>query len=181
MLHQSPYQYSLYLRVMHWIVAITIISLLISGVVMVKLDDIVSYKYDIYAMHKSFGSIALIMFILRLIARLKSHIPPKIERISNLESILAKITHILLYVFMLLVPLSGFMMSMLGKGVAVFGYKIPQIFGINKALAKDLHQIHVVIPYILIALISLHIAATIKHHYWDKYDILNRIKINFYR
>jgi cytochrome b561 len=173
-------QYNFNIRILHWILALLFITIFISGWFMVGLDDeIVSYKYDIYAVHKSFGIVALLLVLNRIIVRLNSSTPPYDNNISKITLIIAQLTHFILYLLMIAVPLSGFLMSMTGgRDISLFGYIIPKFLPTNKDFAGLCHDIHVKIPYIMAAFVVLHILAAIKHYVIDRDNIWRRINFS---
>ena len=78
---------------------------------------------------------------------------------------------------MLLVPLTGWLMSSaFGKPVVLFGhFPLPDLIGPNDETGKLFKEVHEVCNYIFCTLISLHILASLKHHFKDRDDILARM------
>ena len=176
----SDYQkYPVAMRIMHWLMAVGILGLIASGWFMAGLDKSVSYKYDIYFWHKSFGVLALFAVVLRLALRLFSTIPRLPETMASLEKMLAQQAHFLLYLLMFAVPVSGYLMSDIGgHDVPFFNLvTMPDLFTTNKDLAGQLWQIHTTIPYILLGIIVLHFIGALKHRFFDKpeNDVLKRM------
>jgi cytochrome b561 len=172
-------KYNINLRILHWVIALIFISIFASGVFMVGLDSkTVSYKYDIYALHKSFGVVALILVFHRVMTRLTSKTLAYSDKISKVNLLLAKATHFILYFLMIMIPLTGFLMSMLGgKGIMFFGWKIPMFLPEDKDIAGLMWSIHVKIPYVMAGFVVLHILAAAKHYFIDKDEVWNRISL----
>ena len=171
-------RYPLIVRVMHWISALLILGLIGIGWYMAGLDRSVSYKFELYFWHKSFGVLALLLVITRIIIRLSSKVPALPDTMPKYEQVLGKLTHGVLYLFMLGIPLGGYLMSNAGgRDVPFFGLVMPSLIGENKELAGMLHQIHINAPYVLLAFITLHILAALKHCFFDKkeHDVLKRM------
>lgn len=172
-------KYSLSLRCLHWLMAFALLGMIASGWYMTGLKKEVSYKFTIYYWHKSFGVLLLSLFFLRLIARLRSPIPQSPRGWHGYERVLAHLTHTGLYLFMLLVPLSGYLMTAAspGRKVPFFGLNLPDIISKNKGLAQLMHEIHHLAPYILLGLIAVHVLAIIKHRFIDRpgNNVLNRM------
>lgn len=167
------------MRLMHWLMAVTILGLIASGWFMAGLDaETAPYKYDIYFWHKSFGVLAIILIIARIFIRLASTVPELPAGLPNHEKKLAHIVHGLLYLFMFFVPVSGLLMSDIGgRDVPFFGLTLPDLFETNKELAGQLHSIHVFIPYVLLGIIALHVLGALKHRFMDKpeNDVLKKM------
>lgn len=171
-------KYPILMRLMHWIVGLLILGIIGAGWYMVGLDDNVSYKYDIYHWHKSFGVLVIFLLFARLVIRWASKVPKLPDSIPAYQRKLGTLVHWLLYLFMFLVPFSGFMMSNAGgRDVPFFNLTIPGFMEKNPDLAGRLHDIHVIIPYVLLGIVVLHTLAAIKHRYFDKpeHDVLRRM------
>ncbi|NVK21266.1 MAG: cytochrome b [Kangiellaceae bacterium] len=172
-------KYSLTMRILHWLMAIMILGLIAVGWYMQGIPDEDPNKYNLYPWHKSFGVTLLVLVIIRFFVRLFSDVPAPPKALAGWEKTLSKITHVVLYLLMLLVPLSGLMMSdYAGFGVAWFGIELPEFLADNEQRAVTLHSIHSIIPYVLLGLVILHLAGAIKHRFFDKNsetDVLKRM------
>lgn len=173
-------KYQISSRILHWIMAAIIIFLLALGIYMADfLPKDAPNRMEFYNLHKSFGVLALILIIVRIINRAVFTPPSLPETINKLEQKLAYLAHILLYLLMVLVPLSGYLMSnSFGYPVNLFGFKMPFLIEKNADLGKIFHETHEIAPYILIIVLLLHIAGVIKHRYFDKNkenDVLKRM------
>ena len=172
-------KYALSSRIIHWLMAVIIIALLGLGIYMTEfLSKEASNKMDIYNLHKSFGVVALILIFLRIINRLVKPAPKLPETIVKSERILAHLGHFGLYVLMVIVPLSGYLMSnSFGYPVHLFSIKMPVIAQTNFDLGKIFAETHEIAAYGLLALVTLHILGVIKHHFFDRpeNDVLKRM------
>lgn len=166
------------MRWLHWIMAFGILGLITLGYVMkeAKLDR--ELRTELYLLHKSFGVMLLGLIVLRILVRLCSRVPLLPSGLSRPDRVLAKITHGLLYLGMVAVPLSGFIMSMAGgQGIKLFGYQLPEIMTTDKQLAGLAHEVHELLPYVLLGVIALHVAGALKHRFFDtpENDVLPRM------
>lgn len=172
-------RYPAFLRLLHWAMAAVILGMIAVGWTMTEISGLgAPLRGDLYALHKSFGVVALALIALRVLVRLATRIPPLPEGIAPWEKTAAGIGHLALYAGMVAVPLSGFVMSMAsGKGVAWFGLSLPNPLGIDKKLAGIAHELHEVLPYVLLAVIAAHIAGALKHRFFDRpeNDVLPRM------
>ncbi len=169
-------KYAILMRINHWVMGTLIIGMLMAGVYMTSAEMSDSARMSIYGIHKSFGLIALGYFVFRLSVRMLVPVPAIPDAISPLERKLAKLGHFMLYAFMIIMPLSGFTMSMLsGYGIKFFGTDIPLFLPINYAIAGIAHMVHGVVAYIFMAVIIVHALAPLKHYCFDKVNIIKRI------
>ncbi len=159
----------------HWIIAILIFGLICVGFYMESMPNS-PQKFEIYGLHKSFGLMVLWLAGLRLIWRHISKPPRALDTHQRWEKILSKITHILLYIAMISMPLSGWLMSSAGEyPVSFFGLQMPALTDKNPALAGLMNSAHSYLAYCLIAAIFLHSAGAIKHHIIDGDITLKRM------
>lgn len=175
----SVEKYSLAMRIIHWLMAATIIGLLAVGLYMEGLADDAPNKFLIYGLHKSFGVIALVLIVARSLVRVTSKVPALPEALSPLERRAAHWGHKVLYLLMVLVPLSGFVMSSAHPkrfGVSFFGLKLPDLPP-SEYWAGLGHELHGIAAWALIAVVALHILGALKHRFFDNAgsDVLPRM------
>lgn len=127
-------------------------------------------------LHVSFGFVTAIFALLFIFTRIIGKRPIYINT-SPFETFLAKAVHFLLYVVMLVQPLSGMMMSLAGGyDVSVFGlFTITAFAQKNEPLSHFLFQVHVWNSYMIIALVSLHALAALFHHFIRRDRVLIRM------
>lgn len=128
-------------------------------------------------LHASLGLVLIFLFFVRLYWRWK-HSPPVSENGSIWEKLAARLKHLALYCAMLLIPLTGWLAytehvrrSLGMRPASWFGLRIPLLpdYGINW------HRIHNWGGKLVLLLIALHVAAALKHHFWDRDDTLSRM------
>lgn len=159
----------------HWVMALLIIAMLALGLYMTGLPIGLS-KLKYYGWHKALGVLILGLVALRLLWR-AINITPSLASLPPWEKVAARGTHAAFYVLMVLLPLTGWMMSSAaGLPVSFFGwFVLPDLVSPNDDLFKLLRESHGWLAYAMIALICLHVAASLKHHFIDKDDILRRM------
>lgn len=85
----------------------------------------------------------------------------------------AKAMHMALYVFLVGMPLLGWLVvSAKGKPAPFFGLELPALIAPDKALARNLEQVHEIIGTLGYLLIGGHAAAALWHHYVRRDDTL---------
>ena len=166
---------------LHWVMAIAILLMLGSGVTMKYLDIAKSLKFNMYQWHKSLGVILLVAFFLRLSWRL-AHKPPLLPiSMGDHEILMAKVGHWLLYLLMIIMPLSGWFLvssSVYGLPTIVFGLfqwpHIPNLSG-NEMIGSGARATHFYSAIFLAILIIGHVGAVIMHYIHQKENILKRM------
>jgi cytochrome b561 len=164
------------LRILHWAAVAGFTVLFITGPIMVDLDKTDPLRADLFGLHKSFGVIAIILLIARLRVRLRSALPTLPSGLQDWEMSLAHWGHRGLYALMIATPLAGWAHSDLhGRPVKLFGLPLPKLFPTIEDIGTTPGLIHTVLAYTLLGLIAVHVAAVVKHRYFDKSDVLHRI------
>ncbi len=166
-------------RAIHWLMALVIFAALGVGIYMTQiLPKDAPNHLEVYSLHKSIGVIALILVIIRIINRLIFKAPALPNTIKKHEQILSHLGHFGLYVLMVAVPLSGYLMSnSFGFPVHLFSIEMPILIERNFEVGKILAEIHEISAFCLLALVAAHILAVVKHRFFDKpeNDVLKRM------
>ncbi len=175
----SLLKYSLPSRILHWVMALIILFLLGLGIYMTEfLNEASEDRMKIYNLHKSLGVSVLILVFIRIINRFKNKPPTLPESMPTWEKILSHLAHIALYILMIFVPLSGYLMSnSFGFPVHFFSLEMPFLIERSLALGQFFSKMHWLLAYFLLALVALHILAVIKHRFFDRqeHDVLKRM------
>ncbi|MGC9386509.1 MAG: cytochrome b [Hydrogenovibrio sp.] len=172
----SSQTYGLVTRANHWITAVLFIGMIAFGIYMADLPKSPD-KFELYDIHKSIGVIVLALVVLRLVWLKVSPNPPVIAS-KRSEEILAHSVRGILYLGLILMPLSGWVMSNAGgHEVAVFGwFTMPQIVPENETIGGIAKGVHAIAgQFILPLAILLHIAGAMKHHFVYKDATLKRM------
>jgi cytochrome b561 len=166
--------------VLHWIMALSFLLMLGSGLIMTDLEDR-ALQFQMYQWHKSLGVLLLLAFFARIGWRL-FHRPPALPGdMKPLEKKAARAGHYGLYALMILIPLSGWIMvsaSIYGLPTIVFGlFEWPHVPGISSSetISETFEEVHEILAYLFMAMIAVHIAAVAKHYLVDKENLLNRM------
>lgn len=173
-------KYPISIRAIHWLSAALIIGLLILGIVMTPFDmDNMEHSESLYFWHKSFGILAFIFVIIRLVNRRRHSLPQLPEGMPKHEKLAAKVAHASLYVLMVLIPILGYLQSSAyeySSGVHFFGIDLPELIADNQDVFEVTNVLHKWASYLFIAVLVAHIAGAIKHRLFDKEnDVLKRI------
>lgn len=157
--------------------AVLILGLLALGIYMHDLP-LSPQKLELYSWHKWAGVTVFLLVWWRLAWRV-THRPPALpETLSPAMRLAAHAGHVALYGLMLVIPLSGWLMSS-AKGFQTvwFGVlPIPDVLGRDKALAELLQQAHEALNWLLMLTLSGHLGAALWHHFVLKDDTLRRMR-----
>lgn len=161
---------------LHWLIALLIFGLFPVGLYMVGLP-LSPQKLKLYAWHKWTGITIFLLAVLRILWRARHAAPAPPQTTPAWQHALASAIHLLLYVLVLAIPLSGWVMSSaLGVPVVYFGVlQLPDLVGRNKELGEALKWLHSFLNYAMAALVAVHAAAALKHHLVDRDDVLVRM------
>jgi len=171
--------------ILHWVIALLVIGNLSAGLLMGNLlasDDPAMKKlgFQIIQLHKSVGLTILLLTLLRLGVRIGAGFPPLPAHMTGMERALARVTHYGFYALLLLIPLSGWVMvsaSPLGFPTSWFGlFDWPHLpVATSKETSGNAGDVHEILGFVAIALIALHVAGALKHHFFDRDDVLARM------
>ena len=174
---------------LHWLIALAIGAMLVIGLVMVQLIHVKAYQalgFRLFQLHKSIGITILVLAVVRLAWRWLHRPPPLPEEMAAWEHRAAEGTHVLLYVFMIGMPLLGWAyVSASPFTVPTWLYglvpwpHVPFLVGLpaasKAALAPVLRVLHEYGAYALIGLLMLHAGAALRHYFVLHDGILQRM------
>jgi cytochrome b561 len=154
------------LRLAHWLNAALVIGALGLGAFMVLAVHSAATRFELTQTHKSIGVSVLVLTILRLCLRYAMR-APKPEPAPRSVAIIAKVAHVGLYILLLLLPLSGWLMvtsTPVRVPTVVFGlFELPYPLVPDMARFRLAHAAHIILAVMLAALVGLHVAAALVH------------------
>lgn len=163
-------------QALHWLMAVLLIGMLSLGFYMADLP-LSPDKLQLYAWHKWTGVTVFLLVWLRLLWRI-THTPPAYpDSMSRTQQWLAHGGHWALYGLMIVIPLTGWLMSS-AKGFQTVWWgvwPIPDLLAKDKELGHSLQELHEALNWLLLMLIAGHAAAALKHHWIDRDTILTRM------
>lgn len=166
---------------LHWLMAFLILGMLGVGKFMVGLEDADPLRFTLTQWHKTFGVLILLLAVLRLSWRLTHRAPPHPAKAPKWEHAAAKFSHIAMYALLFIAPLTGWMMvsaSPLNIDTLLFNVvpwpHLPWLHNLaDKATAVTRYeQFHEWATGAMIALLLLHVAAALKHHFINRDTVL---------
>ena len=166
-------EYGLISKIFHWLSAAVLFAQIPLGFYLVDLD-FSEKRFFIENVHVTIGLSIFYLTILRLIYKLFNPTPALGNSIFIGQRLIAKLNHILLYLSILVITISGALKKLFNGetlDLFIFNLKITD----NFELAELFYEIHIFGNYTLIALILLHISAAIIHKILFKENLLKRI------
>lgn len=161
---------------LHWLMALLLTGTFAVGLYMHELP-LSPMKLQIYSWHKWAGVSAALLLAVRFAWRL-GHTPPAlVAGMPRWQEIAAHGIHHLLYLLMLAVPLSGWLMSSAkGFQTVYFGVlPLPDLIGKDPELGDLLKTVHMALNFTLAGVVIAHAGAALKHHFIERDDTLARM------
>lgn len=168
----------------HWTMAVLIVGMLGFGLYMTTLPQTDPATFQLFQLHKSVGFVVLTLAVFRLAWRLVNPSPKLPEGMHPLERIAARLGHIGLYALLFAMPITGwFMVSASPWGIPTVLFNIqpvphlpvPEALGTKEQAESFFKTLHAYGAYFLIALVVVHVAAALKHHFIARDDTLKRM------
>lgn len=173
-LKNTTQRYGVITQLFHWSIAILFIVnfYLVYRRDYIPESDPANLNYIL--LHKAIGVLVLglgILFLCWKVVNIKPHLPPEMTKI---EKTLAPSVHHLLWLLILLMPITGLLMSIFGgRPTHFFGlFTIPGLSEPNPEWGSFFHSTHQLLSYLIIGLVSLHVAAALRHHFWLRDNVL---------
>lgn len=164
-------------RANHWIVSISFFAMLAVGFYLEFGGLTREARGPIMALHKATGTALLAFVTWRVIWRLRQGFPaPAAGNMPGWQVLASKAVHWGLLAAIVIMPLSGVLGSLFGgRPIDIYGLFMIPPFEKNEAIKSAAGFAHMVTAYALVGLISVHVAAAIKHHLIDKDGTLVRM------
>ena len=176
MLRNTRARWGALAQLLHWLIAVLIGAQIALGLIGTALPLSMT-KLVTLARHKSLGITILALVLVRLAWRALNPSPELPGALKPYERVLARGTHAGLYVLMIALPLTGWIMSSArGFPVSWFNlFQLPNLVGRSTTLYHAMVRVHVLLAIALGLILVLHIAAAIKHHVVLKDETLRRM------
>lgn len=163
-------------KLLHWLIALVVLPMVLFSFFIADLPK--SMIGQTIQLHKSFGLLVLFLMIIRVVFIVKNGKPSLPSSVPIWQRMAARLVQYSLYIALITMPLIGWIMSVAAQKTPVFFglFKVPLI-GIpaDKTLAKNMFFMHQIFAWIIIVLLTLHIAAALKHYYLDKDNVFQRM------
>jgi cytochrome b561 len=165
-------------KTLHWISAAIILVLLVHGWWMTHMT-LRPDRLSNYAWHSALGYDLLALIILRLLWRWLNPVPTLPADLKPWERLAAHAGHFLLYVLMFFVTLTGWMVARTFRAPMtrdLFGINVPPIVTtVDRSVRQWIEGSHMVLAYLLAAVVMVHIIGALRHHIIKRNDVLRRM------
>lgn len=163
-------------RLLHWLGVLLLLGAAMIGLLMVDMEKGSDLRRFCYGLHKSLGIAALGLGLLRLCVRSLTRGPAPLPG-PAWQLRLAHLSHVLMYVLLLALPLSGWLLnSVAGQPLPWFGlFELPALAAKNPAWRGPLDTAHVVLFWTLVGMVVMHVSAVVHHGLYLRDDTLQRM------
>jgi cytochrome b561 len=169
-------RYALGSIILHWAMVILILALIGLGWYMVGIPRGTPPRAYFFNLHKSIGLISGVFIALFIGWRLRYVPPPHPDTMARWEMKLAVLAHRLIYFFLILVLVSGYVEANFTQyGIKFFGYPLPPWGPNDKRIDTVLVNVHDYSADAFAVLIAIHVGAAIKHFLVNRDRILQRM------
>ena len=162
---------------LHWLIALMIVSAFFLGLTMVDIPGFTPTKLKYFSWHKWLGVTVLALAAIRLLWRQANRPPPPLAGIPAWQHKVADGVHYLLYFLMFAAPISGYLYGS-AAGVPVVYLKLvtlPALIGPDPELKAILKTVHYDLVMTMAGVVVAHALAALKHHFIDRDITLKRM------
>ncbi len=177
-------RYSRTAALLHWAIAGLVLANIAIGLRMTGLKGMAQFTQ--FQLHKSLGITILLLTLIRIVWRVMNRPPPLATTLTPFERKAASGVHVLFYLALVGLPLTGWALvsaSRYNIPTVLFG-KIPwpHIGPVHAASTASrvriegaAGNIHEILAWAMISLAAVHIAAALKHQFFDRDRTLSRM------
>lgn len=162
-------------QLFHWAIFALFVALFVVAEIMIDMPDAPD-KFKLYGLHKALGVTVLFLVFARISWRMANPTPKDLDAPKH-EKALARTVHYLLYGVMLVMPISGIIMSQSGgHPISWFGlWQVPVIFPKDKEMLEAMKSLHAVVSWGILGLVAAHAGAALYHHFIRRDNTLKRM------
>jgi len=174
--NNKPDGFGLVAILFHWLGALLALGLFGVGVWMVELDYYSGWYHLAPSLHKSVGVLLFLLTMLRM-GWCLANVRPVILATSHRERQAAKWVHSLLYGFIVLLSISGYLLATAdGNSLDVFSLlSLPAVLAQREVQEELAGEAHEILAYLFVGLVLLHFLAAMKHHFINRDRTLMRM------
>ncbi|MGP9819250.1 cytochrome b [Salinarimonas sp. NSM] len=159
----------------HWLTALVIVGMIAAGLTMTRIGP-GTLTNALYELHKSFGLIVVGLVVLRLVAR-AVHGAPAHAPMPGWQLLAARISHVALYLLLVVVPLSGWAATSACCAPVNLFWSVDMTLPVARGfdVARPIFVVHNYAAYLLAFVVLVHAGAALQHHYLRRDDTLARM------
>lgn len=168
--------YGVVSRVFHWLTVLLVLVMVPVGFIMTQ-ELPRATQNALFTLHKGLGVVTLVVVALRIVWRLTHPAPPLPTDVPAGQARIAGIVHVLLYVLLATMALSGYVRVTTGgfpiELLNALG--VPPLLPKVEAVANVAKTIHYAAAFGLVALIAAHVGAAAYHGMVRRDGIVGRM------
>ncbi|MDH3667329.1 MAG: cytochrome b [Paracoccaceae bacterium] len=173
-------------RLIHWLMAALILFQLGLGVRMVRIVTDVYEKFELYQTHKSWGFVIFSLALVRVLWRALNRVPEPPDAATRIERLMARGAHLALYVLMVAMPVTGWLLASASplqdsyglKNMVFTWFELPDPFQPGSKELNDLFaSIHAWSAFAMTVILAGHAGAALRHHFVKRDGVLRRMMI----
>src|SRR5499427_9342842 len=165
-------------KTLHWVGAAMILILIVHGSWMTHMVARPERLAN-YAWHSALGYDLFVLVVLRLVWRWLNPVPAQPMDSKPWEKLAAHAGHVGLYVLIFAVTLTGWIVATTARTPMtgdLLGLRFPALVtGIDRSTRNLVEETHLVLAYILAAIVVVHILGALRHHFIKHNDVLRRM------
>jgi len=162
--------------ILHWTTLLLVVALYVCIELRGQFPKGSNVREALKAWHFTLGLSVLILAIVRIGLQLYGPSPAIRPAPPGWQIAAGKVVHFALYAFMIGMPIIGWLLlSSEGKDIPFCGFNLPRLIGASKDLAEQLEELHETVGNIGYAMIGVHAAAALAHHYIARDNTLLRM------
>jgi len=178
----TPTTYGSVTKTFHWLTALLILTAFPLGILAndatFSTGDEIAQKAWLFSLHKTVGVATFFTALARILWAISQTKPQSLHPDNKPETFAAEVVHWLLYISMLMVPLSGWLHHAASTGFAPIlwplGQSLPMVPK-SEAVSAFFAGGHFVFTKLLLVSVALHVAGALKHLVVDKDQTLQRM------
>lgn len=162
---------------LHWVMAIIFIAAWLIGFYsgnFLSYDVDGSFKGNVITLHKNIATVIIFLVVVRIFWRYTHPAPQLPDTMSKTMKTLAHLGHLMLYLMLIALPLTGALFSWSADHPVpvLYLFNIPRMLDANPEVLAIVKPLHIYLSWFVGVLILGHVAAALKHHFIDKDNIL---------
>ena len=168
--------YTLTARVLHWLTAALVVTMIPIGVAMAN-ADFGKAQDTLYHLHRSIGAVLLPLVAIRLLWRLRHPVPPLPAEIPAIQQVAAHATHWALYALLIGQAVVGWIATSAYRApiLLFWMFELPPIWPADRPFSETMFVLHRLVGFAIVLLICAHVGAALYHHFVRRDRVLMRM------
>ena len=162
-------------KALHWLIFVLVAAQFVVAIAMPDIGR--GTKPDtLINLHMTLGFTILAVIVIRWLWRIGHPVPLVTADVPEWEGKVAGATHALLYALLVANPFLGWAnASARDWDIVVFGQSLPHLVAVQSRIGRLAGDVHVYLAWSLLALVGLHVAAALYHHFGRHDRVLQRM------